>query len=127
MTEVRALVEGQFLSLRLHARRIGLQPVQLLATGGASANRAVIRIIADIFGVPVFTADVTDTASLGGAYRAMHGWQCEEAGRFVSFAEVMAVAPPFSLAAKPDTAAHEVYTNMLERYEALERKVIGMA
>ena len=55
--QVRAVVEGQFLSMRLHAESIGIsQPRRLIATGGASANPALCQVLADVFGAPVFVA-----------------------------------------------------------------------
>jgi xylulokinase len=122
--EVRAVVEGQFLAMRTHGARIGLIPRTILATGGASANAAIIRVISDVFGVPVFVGEQPNSASLGAAYRALHGWRCRKARRFVPFADVIAQAPPFRKAAEPDAAAHAVYTAMLPRYEALEKRVI---
>jgi xylulokinase len=122
--EARAVVEGQFLSMRVHGGNIGIRPVQILATGGASANRALIRVMANVFGVPVFIGNRPNSASLGAAYRARHGWICACRRRFVPFAEVMAGAPPFRRAAVPDRPAHAVYTAMLARYARLEQDVI---
>ena len=123
-TEVRAVVEGQFLSMRLHGENIGLKASNILATGGASANTAILKVMADVFGVPVFVGKQTSSASLGAAYRALHGWRCAKAKTFVPFAEVLANAPAFEKAATPDSAAHAVYTRMLKRYAALEKKVL---
>ncbi len=123
--EIRAVVEGQFLSLCLHAGRAGVQPRRLLATGGASANRALLRVVADIFCAPVYVAESTDSAALGSAYRALHGWRCAEAGYFVPYAAIMQKAPPLSLAARPDPAAHEQYRDMLGRIGELETSVAG--
>jgi xylulokinase len=122
--EVRAVLEGQFISMRLHGSRIGLTPKSILATGGASANDAILRVISDVFGAPVFVGDQANSASLGAAYRALHGWTCHRAGRFVSFADVMAAAPPFRKAAEPNKDAHAVYSAMMDRYEKLEKKVV---
>ncbi|KAJ4454278.1 putative xylulose kinase [Paratrimastix pyriformis] len=41
--EVRAVVEARFLSLLLHCQRMGVHPRRLVATGGASGNRAIIQ------------------------------------------------------------------------------------
>jgi xylulokinase len=122
--EARAVLEAQFLSMRRHGAGIGLKPRQILATGGASANPVILRILSDVFGVPVYAADVTDTASLGAAYRALHGWECRRKRRFVSFADVMAAAPPFKKVAAPDAAAHAIYEEMLPRHATLEAQVI---
>ena len=38
--DARAVVEGQFLSMRLHCANLGIRPRSILATGGASAATA---------------------------------------------------------------------------------------
>ena len=125
--EVRAVLEGQFLSMRLHGGNIGIEATQILVTGGASANQAIVQVIADVFGVPVYKAAQSDSASLGAAYRALHGWHCREAKSFVPFADIMSVAPAFNLAAEPDLSLQATYQSMLERYRILEQKVITAA
>jgi xylulokinase len=121
--DARAILEGQFLSLRVHGAHVGLKPRRILATGGASVDRALVQIMADVFGVPVFVGDQANSAALGAAYRAVHGWRCAEDGRFVSYAEVMKPAAPFRKAADPDAAAHAVYTGMLDRFAQVESKL----
>ncbi len=118
--EIRAVVEGQFLSMRLHGANIGIEASKILATGGASANSAILQVIADVFGVEVYTADQPNSASLGAAYRALHGAACAEAGSFIPFAEALTGEPAMSVAARPDAAAHETYNAMLPRYAELE-------
>jgi hypothetical protein len=44
---------------------------------------------------------------------------------FVPFAEVMAGAPAFRKAMDPNRDAHAVYTAMVDRYEKLEKKIVG--
>lgn len=124
---VRSVVEGQFLSMRLHGEHVGLHPRQILATGGASANRAILRVMADVFGVPVFVGEQPNSAALGAAYRAIHGWKCAQDRRFVPFAEIMAPARPFQLASEPAESARAVYDAMLPRYAELERRVLALA
>ncbi|XP_057470244.1 LOW QUALITY PROTEIN: xylulose kinase 2-like [Actinidia eriantha] len=84
-SEVRALVEGQLLSMRGHAERFGMPspPKRIIATGGASANQAILNTIAAIFGCDVYTVQRPDSASLGAALRAAHGWLCNKRGSFV--------------------------------------------
>jgi len=123
--EARAVLEGQFLSMRLHGGNIGIKPVSILVTGGASVDKTLIRIIADVFGVSVYAGDEPDSAALGAAYRALHGWKCDRIGKFVLFENIVACAPKFKLVAKADMNAHKVYTAMLLRYAALEKKVVG--
>jgi xylulokinase len=123
--DCRAVVEGQFLSMRLHCANLGIHPRSVLATGGASANAAIVQVMADVFGVPVYVGEQPNSASVGAAYRALHGWSCARAGRFVPFARVMAGAPEFRLAARPNGKAHRVYTGMLGPYGRLEKKMLA--
>jgi xylulokinase len=123
--EVRAVVEGQFLSMRLHGERVGIRPRSVLATGGASANREIAQVLADVFGVPVWTGDQPNSASLGAAYRALHGWRCRQEGRFISFSEAMEGASSFRRGAEPDRKAGEIYREMEKRYGALEKRVMA--
>ncbi|XP_031481897.1 xylulose kinase 2 [Nymphaea colorata] len=84
-SEVRAIIEGQFLSMRAHAERFGMPtpPKRIIATGGASANQCILNSIASIFGSDVYTVQRPDSASLGAALRAAHGWICEKRRSFV--------------------------------------------
>jgi xylulokinase len=56
--QVRAVVEGQFLSMRAHTERIGMPcpPERILVTGGGSTNPHLLTLMASIFGCPVYTA-----------------------------------------------------------------------
>ena len=123
--EVRAVLESQFMSMRLHGQNVGLKPARLIATGGASVNPALLRVAADVFGTPVYVAGKADSASLGAAYRALHGFRCREVGRVVPFQLVFANATPFRKAVDPDAAAHGVYTELLARFEEVERALAG--
>lgn len=84
-SEVRAIIEGQFLSMRAHAERFGMPtpPKRIIATGGASANQSILRSISSIFGCDIYTVQQPDSASLGAALRAAHGWICNKKGSFV--------------------------------------------
>ena len=125
--DIRAVVESQFLSLRLHGSNIGLKPASILATGGASVDEGNLKVIADVFGVPVFVGEQSNSAGIGAAYRAMHGWTCAKIGRLVPLANVLAGAPPFRKAMEPDHESHLVYTRMLKQYAMLEKKVVAGA
>ncbi len=123
--DIRALYEGQCLSMRLHAGNIGIEPRRILATGGASVDKGLIQIMSNVFGVAVYTAEKSDTASLGAAYRGLHGFLCKEAHGFVPFADAVSAAPPFTKIAEPDRDAHAVYIAMLPRYASLEQCVVS--
>ncbi|KAJ3611451.1 hypothetical protein NHX12_021466 [Muraenolepis orangiensis] len=127
--EVKALVEGQFLSKRLHAERLGYRIIpgssRVLATGGASSNKDILQVLSDVFDAPVFTIDVANSACLGSAYRALHGLESVESD--VSFSDVVKNAMEPQLAVTPNPRAKEVYNQMLKRYAELEDRVLQEA
>lgn len=56
-TEVRALVEGQMLHRKAVASDMGFtfgENTRILATGGASANKAILQVMSDVFNAPVY-------------------------------------------------------------------------
>ncbi|MDD5678086.1 MAG: xylulose kinase [Kiritimatiellae bacterium] len=122
---VRAVVEGQYLSMRLHGNNIGLMPQKILATGGASVNKSLLQVMANVFGTRVYVSSQPNSASLGAAYRALHGWHCARAKRFIPFAKVIRTADFFTPAAEPDLAAHRLCTALLRRYAQLEKQVLS--
>ncbi|XP_041459562.1 xylulose kinase-like isoform X1 [Lytechinus variegatus] len=122
-TEVRALIEGQMMGKRLHAEQLGYDiggDTRVLVTGGASANQAILQVISDVFNAPVYILDVANSACLGCAYRAKHGWL---GGDKVPFHEVVKTASNYKQAATPNTNAAQVYNSLLERYRVLEAKI----
>lgn len=125
--EARAVVEGQMLSMRLHTASLGLEPKMIIATGGGSANKSITKIMADVFGSPVLASSQTDSASLGAALRAYHGWVCEEDHTFVPYAEATAgcAAMNYTTVAEPSADAHATYTEMLAKYKTLEDGVVA--
>lgn len=122
--EARAVVESRFLSILLHSENLGLKPARVTATGGASANKAILQVMADVLGVDVNVSSQPNSASLGAAYRAYHGLICLEAGKFVPFAEATAHVPSGGTSVICDQAAHAVYLKMLDRYRRLERVAV---
>ncbi len=122
---VRAVVESQFLSMRLHCGKIGLMPKSIIATGGASVNIAILRIMADVFGRNIFTIDQQNSASFGAARRALHGWKCLQAGKFIPFNKATDSVEKPELKARPNKANHKIYTSLMPRYRRLEKVVIG--
>jgi glycerol kinase len=94
---VRAIIESQFLSMFVHSKAIGMSVTErILATGGASKNRHILQVMSDVFGVPVYTHSQPNSASLGAAYRALHGWLSKDSKEAVSFDDVVANAAPFN-------------------------------
>jgi sugar (pentulose or hexulose) kinase len=69
--DVRALVEGQIMAMANHASDLSDIPVdRLIVTGDEAANRALLQVMANVFGVDVYRLDVPNAAALGAALRA---------------------------------------------------------
>lgn len=136
--EVRAVLEGHFLAMRLHAERLGIKASRnLIVAGGASENTSIVQVLSDVFGVPVVTVSQSDAASLGAAYRAKHGVMCAEASDdentktdeddprpSIAFDSVVRETTKYQTRARPDMDAHRTYTDMMAVYEACERSLI---
>jgi len=125
-TEIRALIEGQVMAKRIHAEQMGFRFVEgtrVLVTGGASANSAIIQVIADVFNCKVYTTSGTNSAASGGAYRALHLYK---GGREkVAYSEIIEnLKNETHLAAEPNKDAVHVYGPLLERYAVLQEMVI---
>ncbi|CAN0079526.1 unnamed protein product, partial [Discosporangium mesarthrocarpum] len=118
--EVRSVVEGRFLSMRAHAQELGVGKVsKVLATGGGSNNREVLQVLSDVFQAPVYTASFPDSAAVGAALRAKHGWACLKKGS-EGHGGVMGPA-----AVTPVKSTSELYDTMVARMDALERGVLA--
>ncbi|XP_021115578.1 xylulose kinase isoform X4 [Heterocephalus glaber] len=123
--EIRALIEGQFMAKRIHAEGLGyrvMPKTKILATGGASCNRDILQVLADVFGAPVYVIDTANSACVGSAYRAFHGLA---GGTDVAFSEVVKSAPNPRLAARSTPEASQVYEALLPRYANLEQKILS--
>ncbi|TYI28266.1 hypothetical protein ES332_A05G232500v1 [Gossypium tomentosum] len=121
-SEVRALIEGQFLSMRAHAERFGMPspPKRIIATGGASANKSILSSIASIFGCDIYTVQRPDSASLGAALRAAHGWLCNKRGSFVPISCMYKDLDKTSLSCKLSMAAED--QKLVSKYALLMKK-----
>lgn len=110
----RAVVEGQFLSMRLNSEWMATRPRRLVATGGGSRNRELLQIAADVLGCRVESLEVSDGAALGAALRAT--------GQRL---------PPLPPAGEPGPAvepapeAVAIYDAMLPRYAEAQRLAAG--
>ena len=69
-SSVRAVLEGQFMNMKVHSRWLGGEPDTILLTGGASENDGIAQIVADVFNTPVARLLVSGSAGLGAAMRA---------------------------------------------------------
>lgn len=117
----RAVVEAQALAMRRYSDWIGPSPTVLLATGGASANRGVLQIIADVFQAEVARIEVKNASALGAALRAAHGVDgVELSALYERFAEV-----DRSASVRPDPATRGVYDALLQCFAEEVDRVLG--
>jgi xylulokinase len=121
----RAVVEAQMISMRIHSEWMGIRPALIYATGGASANREILQIMADVQGCPVCRSDVSNSAALGAALRAAHGFykakgKTPEWGALVSgFTD-----PVADFTITPDSNLRMLYDRQTELYRDFEKENI---
>jgi len=123
---VRAVVEGQAMSMRLYSEWFAPAVRTIRATGGAAANGAILQIVADVFNAPVVRIAPPNAASLGAALRAYRGERLA-AGQPVSWDNAVAAftAPRPDEGASPRPEAARQYAALLPRYDAFVRSVLS--
>ena len=122
---VRALIEAQMLALRLHSRWMDVEIGAVYATGGASANREILQVLADVFGAPVYQMQAANSAALGAALRACHADRVES-GAPVSWPDILEgfVEPAPGSAIAPIAGHVAAYAQLLPLYAARERDAL---
>jgi xylulokinase len=120
---VRGLVEGQMMAIANHAAGVGAVPMRkIIATGGAAVNRAILQVMANVFGVDVYRLDVENSAALGAALRAYHADRLAS-GEPVSWKTVVSgftdPNPGHRVTPNPRHAA--MYQELRKDYALLER------
>lgn len=124
---VRAVVEAQMMSMANHSAALtGGRTERIVAVGGASANRAILRVMADVFDAEVCQLAVGNAASLGAALRAFH------ADRFTSnsplawndvIAEFTDPVPGSRVLPVPSHVA--IYADLKMRYAEIEEEALA--
>jgi xylulokinase len=125
-SNVRAIVEAQMMSIALHSKWMGVDVSTIYATGGASANRGILQVMADVFGADVYQMEVGNSAALGAALRAFHADALAE-GRDMPWDEVVDgfVAPLNDSRVQPDSVRHAMYVELTKVYAACEAHALG--
>lgn len=125
---VRAIVEAQQMALALHSRWMGTRIDTIHATGGASANRAILRVMADVFDADVYQFASGNSACLGAALRAYHA-DALARGRGVEWqAVVRPLAEPLAASRiAPDHRTHALYAELSRTYAAREAEALGLS
>jgi xylulokinase len=123
---VRGVVEAQMLSMRLHSRWGGVDVRSIRATGGASANRSILQVMADVHRSEVAPLRVGNSAALGAALRAAR-WAGGAGRPAFSWDDLVArfVLPGSAETVTPRTEVSDLYDAMLPVYEACEAHGLG--
>jgi xylulokinase len=122
---VRAIVEAQQMSMAVHSTWMSVSIDTIHATGGAAANKEILRVMADVFGAEVYRSTVSNSAALGAALRAWHGDTVAE-GRPLPWDAITAIAQPnTSSLISPNRARHAVYRELMPIYEGCEAHALG--
>ena len=119
--QVRALLEGQFLNMRLHSEWMGVKPSRLLLTGGASKNDGIAQVAADVFQTPVERIDVSNSAALGAALIAATAAGHDLAALQKTFCRV--TGPSL----QPDRSLEDLYEDTLDDFSDLLDEMTGVA
>eukprot|EP01065_Artemidia_motanka_P000641 TRINITY_DN10294_c1_g1_i1.p1 TRINITY_DN10294_c1_g1~~TRINITY_DN10294_c1_g1_i1.p1 ORF type:complete len:570 (+),score=192.71 TRINITY_DN10294_c1_g1_i1:58-1710(+) len=129
--EIRAVVESQFLRMRLHGVKLGLEVSEdkrIFVTGGASRSKPMLQILADVFGCPVYrdTKGAVNAAAFGAALRAVHGWKMQRGTTDPAalYAQMLSKRDTAERLVSPDPAAARVYDRMVQRYARLEERTV---
>jgi xylulokinase len=122
---VRAVVEAQMMSTAVHSQWMGVDIKTIHSTGGASANRDLLQVMADVHGAEVYQLSVEDSAALGAALRAFHADEVAE-GRNTPWREIVrgfADPLPESRVA-PDPKRKALYEELKEVFRACENHAL---
>jgi len=112
--QIRALLEGQFLNMRLHSQWIGVKPDRIRLTGGASQNNGIARLVADIFQAPVERLAIGNSAALGAALIA-----AAAAGENLANLQAVFCTTAADSRIEPNRSTAEVYDEALLSYRGL--------
>ena len=123
---VRAVVEAQMMAMANHSAWMGVTVDTIYATGGASRNRDILQVMADVFGAKVDQLEVGNSACLGAALRAYHADELAE-GHNVPWEDIVAgfVEPIAGSRVSPNPEHTEIYQNLRRVYAAREAEALS--
>jgi xylulokinase len=115
----RAVVEAQATSMRVHSEWIGETMKTVLVTGGASRNKGLLRVLADVFQAVIMPLAVSNSSALGGALRAAqsvggHPWE----DLFARFAP-----PDREMRVEPNPGTQSIYKDMAAKFQQRLKEV----
>ena len=126
-SNVRAVVEAQMMAMANHSAWMGVAVHTIHATGGASANRDILQVMADVFGADVFQFAVGNSACLGAALRAWHA-DARSRGREIPWTTIVRhLAEPIpGSRVTPVPERVKMYADVRSQYAEFEREEIAL-
>jgi xylulokinase len=124
---VRGVVEAQMLSMAQHSQWMQVDIERIHATGGGSANREILGVMADVFGAEVCQFEIGNSACLGAALRACHADATADR-RPHDWGGIVApvVEPLITRRLQPDGDRHAIYRNLMGVYATCEAHARGL-
>jgi len=121
----RAIFEAQMLSMRLHSQWMQVAPEEIFVTGGASNDRTLLQVLADVMNCRVLRIEISKSAALGAALQAAHGWLAAN-GKHTKWDKLVAgfTAPVRGSEVLPAKQSSKVYDKMLDKYAACEYEAL---
>jgi len=125
VANVRAIVEAQMMAMANHTQWMSADASLVYATGGASGNRAVLQVMADVFGAEVVRPRSGNGAALGAALRAFHGERLA-AGHAIEWKDVIRGFTDTDQNARvqPNAEATRMYAQLRKQYAEFENEVL---
>ena len=106
-----------------HAAAAISEPIdRIIATGEDTVHRALLQVMANVFGADVYRLDAGNASALGAALRAYHADRLA-IGEPISWQNVISgfTDPNAGHRVSPDPRHVEIYAGLRRDYAALER------
>ena len=125
-SDVRAVIEGQMLSMALHSQWMARRLDTIHATGGRAVKREMLQVMEDGLGAAVYHLRVDNSAALGAALRAAHA-RLRDRDPTTRWIDVVAgpAEPETASPIAPRPERHAFYREMLAIYAACEAHALG--
>ena len=122
---VRALIEAQAVSMRIHSEWMGVRTTSICMTGGASANQDILRVFADVYQARVHQFETTNSAALGAVIRALYS-SARAHGQDLSWQEAAGpyTRPVPGSQLDPDPAQAGTYDKLVRQYWEYEQQAL---
>ena len=121
----RAIFEAQAMSMKWHSQWMNIAPRQIFATGGASNDRALLQVLADVMNCRVRRIEVSKSAALGAALQAAHGF-LTATGKKPAWEKLVAgfSRPIPGSEIRPNKKSGRIYDRLIKKYAACERAAL---